>query len=201
MSESQPYETTGRSAQKMRTRNALVEAARTLISEGGTPTVEEAAAAASISRTTAYRYFPNQHDLLVAAYPDIELESLLGNNPPDAVEARLERVVGEYLRITIENEATLRAALRLSLDTDEVYREKIHLRKGRVIKWLRDALKPLNNTLPEQDIERTVLAIRAAAGIESLIWLCDIGGLTSDEARDIMMWSAQAILRSALAEA
>ena len=38
-----PYEATGRVRQKERTRNALISAARELVTEGGTPTVEEAA--------------------------------------------------------------------------------------------------------------------------------------------------------------
>lgn len=201
MSGSQPYESSGRTAQKMRTRNALIDAARTLIISGITPTVEEAADAASISRTTAYRYFPNQHDLLVAAYPEIELRSLLGENPSDAVEARLDAIVGEYLRVTIENEVALRAALRLSLDPHETHREKLLLRQGRVITWLKDALDPLRGRLPEQAVERLVYAIRSAAGIEALIWLCDIAGLSRDEAKEIMMWSARALLQSAIAEA
>ena len=58
MSGPEPYESTGRTAQKNRTRKALIDAARALIVSGITPTVEDAAAAASISRTTAYRYFP-----------------------------------------------------------------------------------------------------------------------------------------------
>jgi len=45
------------------------------------PTVEEAAAAASVSRTTAYRDFPNQKSLLVAAHPETEAVSLV---PDDA---------------------------------------------------------------------------------------------------------------------
>jgi AcrR family transcriptional regulator len=201
MSGSETYESTGRTAQKMRTRKALVDAARTLIESGVTPTVEEAADAASISRTTAYRYFPNQRDLLVAAYPEIELQSLLGDLPPNTVEARLDTVVGEYLSQTIDNEAALRAALRLSLDSDATYRDKLLLRQGRVIPWLKDALEPLQEWLPEKTIERLVYAIRAAAGIEALIWLCDIAGLSRDEAKDTMMWSARALLRSTLAEA
>ena len=201
MSESEPYESTGRTAQKLRTRKALIDAARELIISGVTPTVEEAAAAASISRTTAYRYFPNQRDLLVAAYPEIELRSLLGDQPPDALEARLDAVVGEYLRKSIDNEVALRAALRLSLDPHESYREKLLLRQGRVITWLKEALEPLRGRLSEQAVERLVYAIRAAAGIESLIWLCDIAGLSRDEAKELMMWSARALLRSALAEA
>jgi AcrR family transcriptional regulator len=201
MSGSEPYESTGRTAQKLRTRKALIDAARTLIVSGVTPTVEEAADAASISRTTAYRYFPNQRDLLVAAYPEIELGSLLGDDPSDTAEARLDAVVGEYLRQTIDNEAALRAALRLSLDPYETHREKLLLRQGRVITWLKDALEPLRGQLSEQAVEHLVYAIRAAAGIEALIWLCDIAGLSRDEAKDLMRWSARALLQSALAEA
>jgi AcrR family transcriptional regulator len=204
MSGSQPYESTGRTVQKMRTRKALVEAARALIASGVTPTVEDAAAAASIARTTAYRYFPNQRDLLVAAFPEIEMQSLLGDNPPDNIEARLDAVVGEYLRNTIDNESTLRAALRLALDpagTAGTHREKLLLRQGRVVNWLKDALEPLRGRLSDQAIERLVYAIRAAAGIEALVWLCDIARLSRDEAKELMMWSARALLRSALAEA
>jgi hypothetical protein len=109
--------------------------------------------------------------------------------------------VGEYLRTTIDNEAALRAALRLSLDPHETHREKLLLRQGRVIPWLKEALEPLRGRLSDQAVERLVYAIRAAAGIESLIWLCDIAGLSRDEAKDLMMWSAQALLQSALAEA
>ena len=75
------------------------------------------------------------------------------------------------------------------------------IRQGRVITWLKDAFEPLQGQLPEQAVEHLVYAIRAAAGIEALIWLCDVAGLSRDEAKDIMMWSAQALLRSALAEA
>jgi AcrR family transcriptional regulator len=201
MSSSQPYEATGRTAQKIRTRKALVEAARTLIAGGVTPTVEDAAATASIARTTAYRYFPNQRDLLVAAYPDLELRSLLGAEPPDNVEGRVDMIVGEYLRVVADNEVALRAALRLALDPAGIDREQLFLRQGRVIAWLKDALEPLRGRLPDPAIERLVYAIRAATGIEALVWLCDVAHLSRDEARDIMMWSARALLRSALAEA
>ena len=66
------YEEIGRTRQKARTRAALVDAARELLSKGRTPTVEEAAEVAAVSRATAYRYFPNQRALLVAAHPEIE---------------------------------------------------------------------------------------------------------------------------------
>lgn len=201
MSGSEPYESKGRTAQKMRTRKALVDAARALIVSGVTPTVEEAADAASISRTTAYRYFPNQRDLLIAAYPEIEMKSLMGDPPPETAEARLNAVVSEYLRFTIDNEAGLRAALRLSLESHGEHHEKLVLRQGRAVTWLKDALEPLNGQIPEKAVERLVYAIRAASGIEALVWLCDMAGLSRDEAQDIMIWAAQALLRSTLTEA
>lgn len=198
---SSPYESTGRTAQKMRTRKALIDAARTLIATGVTPTVEDAAAEASISRTTAYRYFPNQRDLLVSAYPEISLQSMLGDHPPDDIEARLELVLNGYLRMTIDNETALRTALRLSLGLDESYRENLLLRRGRVINWLKDALEPLSGQLPEQTVMRLIYGIRTAAGIEALVWLCDVAGLSRDEAQEQMIWSARSLLRSILTEA
>jgi AcrR family transcriptional regulator len=196
-----PYEAIGRVQQKQRTRRALVDAARALIDAGATPTVEEAAAAAAISRTTAYRYFPTQRDLLVAAYPVADQRSLLGDDPPDDVESRLDLVVSEYLHITIANEPALRTALRLALDPDLTHREQLLMRQGRVIVWLEDALAPLRGQLPARDLARLVRAIRSAAGIEALVWLCDIAGLSRDEAQELMRWSARALLRTALAEA
>ena len=75
-----PYEQVGRIRQKQRTRNALIAAARELVAAGRTPTVEAAAAAAGISRSTAFRYFPNQRSLIVAAHPETEASSLGSDN-------------------------------------------------------------------------------------------------------------------------
>lgn len=196
-----PYEATGRTRQKQRTRQALIDAARTLIVAGTTPTVEEAAAAASISRTTAYRYFRNQRDLLVAAHPAIESRSLLGDHPPEDVTERLDVAVGELLRLTLEMEPALRTMLRLSLEPDGPHREQLLLRRGRAIGWIEDALAPLRGRLPDNEFQRLVYAIRCSAGIDALVWLCDVAGLRRDEAVAVMKWSARALLRSALPEA
>lgn len=199
MDESIPYESVGRTKQKRRTREALTDAARALIARGATPTVEEAAAAASISRTTAYRYFRSQRELLVAAHPVIEISSLLGDDPPQDPAERIERAVDELIRLTIEHEPELRTMLRLSLETD-AQRERLVLRRGRAIGWLRDALEPLRGRLPEHELERLVCAVRAAVGIEALVWLRDVAGLSHKEAVDIMKWSARALFRAALGE-
>ena len=105
---SKPYEADGRTAQKQRTRRALVEAARDLVSSGLTPTVEQAAANAAISRTTAYRYFPNQRALLMAAHPETAATSLLPSDPPSDPYARLETVIDRFTQLILDTEAQQR---------------------------------------------------------------------------------------------
>lgn len=194
------YELTGRTEQKSRTRSALVTATRELLAEGITPTVEQAAAAASISRATAYRYFPNQRSLLAAAHPEIEARSLLGPDPPDEVPARLEAVVEAILKITLETEPELRTMLRLSLEVEAHDSDELVLRKGRRIVWVEDALAPLSAQMSRPELRQLVYAIAASVGIDALVWMTDVAGLSREEAADVMRWSARALLRSALDE-
>src|SRR2546425_1287203 len=99
-----PYEAVGRTRQKERTRGALIAAARDLVAQGTTPTVEHAAAAASISRTTAYRYFPNQPALLLAAHPEAESHSLLAAHAAGEPAARFDAVIEALTRLTVDTQ-------------------------------------------------------------------------------------------------
>jgi len=200
MSMSISYGSTGRTRQKARTRQAIIAAARGLIRTGETPTVEQAADEAGVSRATAYRYFPNQRSMLVAAYPEIEARSLLGADPPEDITARLDRVVDEVTRMLIEREPELRTMLRLSLESEGTHRQHLLLRQGRVIGWLEEALEPARGKIPKAERRRLVYAIRCAVGIEALAWLCDVAGLTRSDAVDLMHWSARALLQSVLAD-
>ncbi len=195
---STPYEDGGYSNLKRRTREALVAAARDLVSRGVTPTVSQAASAASVSRTTAYRYFPNKFALLVAAHPEVGEQSLLGPNPPqDAVE-RLDAVIATFIGLVIESEAQQRTMLRISLEADEEARAALPLRQGRAIGWITEALEPVREQLTEPGLHRLVLTIRSAVGIEALVWLTDVAGLTREDATELMQWSARSLLASAL---
>jgi AcrR family transcriptional regulator len=196
-----PYESTGRTKQKARTRGALIEAAREFLSGGVTPTVEQAADAAHVSRTTAYRYFPNQRALIVATFPEVAAASLLPDDAPrDDPAARLDAVVDALTRQLVEHEPELRAQLRLSLESVDGERAELPFRTGRAIGWIEEALAPLRGRLSEQALRRLVLAIRSTVGIEALVWLTDIAALSREEAVDLMRWSARALLGSALRE-
>lgn len=195
---SNEYLENGRTLQKRRTRDALIGAARDMVASGRTPTVDEAASAASISRATAYRYFPNQRALLAAAHPETATTSLLPDDPPHDALGRLEIVVNSYTAMILSTEAQQRTMLRLSLEADPAERSQLPLRQGRIIKWIEEALAPLQDRMTEADVHRLAVAIRSATGIEALAWLTDVAGLAGEDAILVMRWSAQALLRSAL---
>ena len=187
-----PYETTGRTEQKQRTRQALVDATRELLGEGATPQVEDAAERAGISRTTAYRYFPNQRRLLLAAHPQISPETLLGADAPDDPVERLDAFMAAFSQYNFEWEPQLRTSLRLSLEAGA---PRTALRQGRAIRWIEDALRPLAG---RTDVTALAVAIRSATGIETLIWLQDVAGQSRAEAAATVRGTARAILKAAL---
>jgi AcrR family transcriptional regulator len=194
------YELRGRTAQKQRTRSALIVATRGLLAAGVAPTVEAAADAADISRTTAYRYFPNQRSLIAAAHPTTSTTSLLPSDASSDPEERLVIVLDGYLTAVFDDEAQQRTTLRLSLDPS-VSSDALPLRQGRVIGWLTEALEPARDELGDDGLRRLVLGIRSATGIEALVWLVDVAGLSRHEAMQQMRWTGLALWRSAIAEA
>jgi len=188
------YVESGRVRQKQRTREDLVDAARRLIESGDTPRVEDAAEAAGISRTTAYRYFPSQAALLAAAFPETALTSLLPEPAPADVTDRVAAVVGELVDGIARSEHQQRAMLRLSLG-DETH--ELPLRQGRAIAWLSEALDPLIGELGEEGVRRLAIAIRSTCGIEARVWLTDIASLDANEIKELQLWIAQALVAQA----
>lgn len=193
-----PYQDTGRVQQKARTRTALTSAVRTLLAMGVTPTVEDAAEEAQVSRTTAYRYFPTQQALLLAAYPEIGQESVLADDAPTDVGERFDIVFTEMARQVTENEIVLRAMLKLSLGPPDE-RGDLPLRRGRRKSWVANALAPLAGQVAVVELDRLTLAITVATGIEAFVWLTDIAGRSRDEALAIMRFSAETLLASVIA--
>src|SRR5512137_2453331 len=87
--------TTGRQNQRTRTRKDLLLAAARLGKQGQTPSLEDIAREALVSRATAYRYFPTLDALLVEAALDVavpDADTLFADGPASDPVARLERV-------------------------------------------------------------------------------------------------------------
>ncbi len=172
-----------------------MSAARQVLTDGETVSVEKVARAAGISRTTAYRYFPSPGALVQAAHPEVELTTLLGTDAPSEVGARLDLVLTEHFRIIREWEPQLRASLAASLEGGS---DLPVLRRGRAIGWIADALAPLRETHPRLDRRALAVRIRAVAGIEPLVWLVDVASVSRRRAFETMRRNAHAVLDDAL---
>ncbi len=196
MSSEVSYVKSGRTRQKERTESALKDAARLLMSRGVAPTVEVVAAHAGVSRATAYRYFPDQRALVVAAYPIIERPSLLPEPPPADVGVRVRLVARGILESIVANEVALRAQLRISLGGSAADAD-LPLRKGRRITWFEDALAPLRTELPARSFRRLTLALAALVSVEVMVWLVDIARMTRTAAVNQVLWTADQLLQAA----
>jgi AcrR family transcriptional regulator len=194
--------TSGRSQQKYRTRRALLAAARTLASGKQTITVQAVADAAGISRATAYRYFESSEYLMREALLDGEWsspEQVIGETTD--VRERVRRVQRYLYEFTRKNEMAHRLFLAKALESwvEQGGQTKVQLRGARRIPMFKLALEPLRGTIPAETIDRLVIRLAAAAGIETFVALKDVCGLNDEEAIRISEANADAILKSELA--
>jgi AcrR family transcriptional regulator len=197
-----------RANQKARTRAALVTAAAELLRRGAAPpTVAEAAEAAKVSRATAYRYFPTQEALLVevaalgplVAPVEAALAALL---PGEDAEARLLRLLDAFNPAVFADQAPMRTALRIYLDSWFEQRragaESPAVREGRRTRWLDEALAPVRRGMPAREWRRLRAALSLTLGSEALIVMKDVCRLGDEEALAVLRWAATALLRAGL---
>jgi AcrR family transcriptional regulator len=178
-----------RLAQKLRTRGALLAAARDLVADGKSPTVAEVADAATVSRATAYRYFPTKEALLVELPLDVAaptVESLFGHDgAPADPEERVALVQNVLYDLARDHEVEFRLFLRNSLlrSLGESDRAGDPFRGARRSVLLDAALAPLAEELPTEEIERLKTALSMLVGVESMVVLRDVLRLDHAEAR------------------
>ena len=192
---SRDYVAAGRTQQKRRTRDQLLAAARQLMESGDTPRVEEAAEAAGISRTTAYRYFASQAELLAAAFPETARGSMLPEPAPADPVDRVAAVAAAVVDRIEETEHLQRIMLRLSLGDSP---HDLPLRQGRVIPWFEEALEPLRERLGDDVVHQVAVALRSVCGIETRVWLHDIAALDAPAIRSLQLWMVDALAVRAL---
>lgn len=193
-----------RAHQKQRTRAAIVEAAIALLRTGARPSVADAAAAAKVSRATAYRYFPTQEALLVEAAaigPVDAIEQMLESQSNDP-RTRLLELHASFNDIVAKEESAMRMALRAYLDAWFAAREQgvaaPDVREGRRARWISTALSPVLDNLSEQERRRLEAALALTMGIEPLLVMKDVCRLDDAEARVVLRWAAEALLDAAL---
>jgi AcrR family transcriptional regulator len=197
-----------RANQKARTRGALVDAALELMRSGTPPTVADAAERARVSRATAYRYFPTQEALLVEITdigPSVEpVEEMLAGLSTDDLGERVRQLLATMNPIALAEEAPMRAALRVYLDTwfENARRgDDTPVRAGRRMRWLDDVLEPARGKLSPERYERLRDALALTVSIDAVIVMKDVCHLGDEEALDTLQWAAGALLRAATAGA
>ena len=190
--------------QKLRTRRALLDAARQIVAEGGTPTVPEAAERALVSRATAYRYFPTQDALLAEAPLDLDVpraEDLFAPeaDPPDDPAARVSLARAALHDFAVRNEREYRLFLRnwhdrwLRRDEDEAPEQ----RGARRVELLEQALAPLGGRVDRGTLRRLEIALSALVGVEALLVQQDVLRIDRAEAEAAFDWAARVLVQMA----
>lgn len=189
---------------RLRTRRQLIAEGMQLARHGSVVSVAEVAAAAGVSRATAYRYFPT-HSTLIDA---IVAESLgpvrrFESEQSDGMRRIRDLFEQTFVRLS-EFEPQLRAALQVALD--HWAREKSGLlteepfRRGNRKDILARAARPLEATLGKRTHERMLKALSLVYGIESYVVLKDIWGASNKEVHAVALWVAEAIMEKAARE-
>ncbi len=189
-------------------------AAGDLLREGKTPTVNDVADAADVSRRTVYQYFPTLEQLLI----DATLGMLSQTAVDEAIDAAdtggdgTERVTAMIDALSAMSTETLplgRSLIKLTVDAPAENGDApaengdgAAPRRGyRRIGWIERALEPLKTELDDDTFQRLVSALAMVVGWEALIVLNDLRGLPPDQQVATSQWAARALIRAALDEA
>ena len=191
---------------KARTRRLMLSTAIGLMQRGETPSVSSVAEAAGVSRATAYRCFPSQA-ALVQTVVDEALGPILGwDSTSENASERVDDLLSSSFARIVEFESTFKAALKLSLeqwarDRAGTLGEERAFKRGHRVELLQKAIEPLRDELGNKRFLRLARALSLTYGLEVLVVLKDIWGLSSRQMQDTARWAAKALVDTALNEA
>jgi AcrR family transcriptional regulator len=170
---------------------------------GRSPSLEEVAAEAKVSRATAYRYFPNMEALLVEVRIDVDMptpEALFESVETQDVAARLTRVAQAIDRILRDHQDEMRLMLALSLrqprDADG---PQTPVRQNRRQPLIEKALEPARAHMDPATFRKLSAALAVFMGMEADIVFKDVLQLSDNEAATVKTWARAALLQAALA--
>jgi AcrR family transcriptional regulator len=173
------------------------------VREGRDFSIADVADAARVGRTTAYGYFPTKDALFAQAVSEIVVRADFADlselfQQSSDIASRVRAVVEASDASIRAHEAEYRAMLRIALESDD---EDEPRRVAYRHKRLREALAPARNELDEPTLERLAAALSLCVGIEAHIALRDVCGLPGEQAGEIKLWAAEALLNAALSDA
>jgi len=180
-------ESNGRTNQKARTRQAIVDACVELIRRGQPVTMPEVAKAAMVSEATAYRYFPDLASLLakaLAADWPTPAEALA---PVEASDDPVERVAFAT-RFLLQGVADRQEVVRAMISATIAHpglssRARPGIRFGLIEYALAPFVDALESTSPER-LAQLRLDLAVVVSAEALFSLTDLCGLSVEDAID-----------------
>lgn len=180
----------GRTAQKQRTREAILDGARQLLGQGQAVTVTDAAEVHGISKATAYRYFSDPAVLVAEAGLAVEVASyedvVAGASD---LRAKLKRITLYFLDLAIEHEEGFRQFIGAAMTSKQPMR-----RGARRVAMLERAIDESDVKLKPAIRAAIIRALATATGAEAMITLFDIIGADAKSARATVADITDAIL-------
>jgi AcrR family transcriptional regulator len=186
--------------QKSRTRKDLLHAAGRLMAAGKSPALDEVAAAAMVSRATAYRYFPGVEALLAEAALDLAMpdgEAFFTGDPSSEPAERLLRADAAVADTVRANAPALRAMLIHSLQQGLVTGAGAAIRQDRGTPLIEAALAPARDRFSPWLHDRLVRALALVIGTESHLAFRDVLRLGDEEADAVRRWMIRALVEAA----
>lgn len=187
-------EVPGRAAQRARTREALLAAARALVARGELATVAAAAAEAGISKATAYRYFSDPAEMAAEAGLAVAVKGYeeVVRGAPD-LRARLVAINLYFFDLACDHEDAFRQFLARNLEASLARPAAGRRRGARRMAMYARALEE-DGAVPQAAREPLMRALAVATGAEAMIALLDVAGAPREAARDVAAELAEAIL-------
>ncbi|MCB9844464.1 MAG: TetR/AcrR family transcriptional regulator [Phycisphaeraceae bacterium] len=194
--------TSGRVNQRLRTRKELLSAAARLVREGRTPSMDDVAEAAMVSRATAYRYFPSVEALLVEAPLDgavPDADAVLGGKEALGPAERVDLAEASLHEMCVRNGAQLRLMLAASLErTARGEHGGVPVRQNRRTRLIEAALAPHRRRIGRERYGRLCAALALVFGVESMVVFEDVLGINDARAREIKRWMIDVLVRSSM---
>lgn len=188
------YLSKGRTGQKQKTREKILQAAKDLQGKGLEFNLETVAKMAGISRATIYRYYSNKDILSAEAVLDMRTrtpDQILAEYSQSDLETTLLGIQQYYNTLAVNNEKAFRKYLSVILNPEN----PISIRGARRIRTLTKALGDKKHSLSEEDQKRLIYIATLMMGIEAFIVTRDVCQLDEESAEEVLQWGLKTMIK------
>lgn len=186
----------GRVKQKLKTRGAILAAAKRLMKKSQKITLEDVANEADISRATIYRYFSNIDLLVMEASLDIQhasAEEIQHETNQFSLVDRILYIQEHYNTLAQKNEKSFRRYLSAALSASISKKKKV--RGARRVASLKKSLEPFKSRMSKDEYEKLIHIASVLMGIDALIVTKDVCGLDNEQSSELLKWGIEMILK------